>query len=216
MSMPGLCVAHAQAAQNTNAVKRSALSLSYNVTSFRACNARSCLKSRLPSKSAAPVNKATKYFDTFRIAWALFSEMCTSFVAASNVLVRISRRAPSGPRASTMASASRWSQSALQSGACMEPCPQMEPSCWPPTDCQISCPSRTSSAEKSTCPPFTRNAGTGGACRYNCLPLKPRMVKPTTITIPTAIQPRRTAPLRVLAAEPSTGFESAGAMKDAE
>ena len=64
----------------------------------------------------------------FRMAWMRALSASSSIEYGSAV----SARAPS----SDIASISRCSQSADQSGAISAPWPQIEPSCWPPALCQ--------------------------------------------------------------------------------
>src|SRR6478752_3387342 len=94
---------------------------------------------------------------------------------------------PSSARAHRFNSStdSRCSQSALQSGATYAPCPQIEPSCMPPVDCQTCRPSSMSALVKTTVPSSASTfSGIGGAARKISPPAHSRTPKETTSSAP--------------------------------
>src|SRR5215203_3060614 len=67
----------------------------------------------------------------------------------------------------------------------------MDPSCWPPVDCQTCWPVRMSSFDISRTPSVVRTCdGIGGACRYTSRPKKPRMKNARKSVAPKRIQSR--------------------------
>src|SRR5215813_14027081 len=87
---------------------------------------------------------------------------------------------------------SRCNQSAVQSGAMYDPCPQTLPTSCPPMDCQTPWPSLIESPLKSTRPSeVTTSDGMGGALLRTLIPTPPSTAKEMMSTSPSAIHSLR-------------------------